>query len=302
MLRSFVVSFLLLVSAAFLRSQEFDCQVSLKDEALTAEARENLSDFVQQLREYINNHRWTNEEFGEDKIRCSIDIFIQGSPRDNHYVAQAFIGSQRPINKMNQNTAILRLKDDKWEFDYVRFQPLMHDEYRFDPLLSFIDFYMYLIIGSDFDTFDKAGDKGTKYLQKAFDIANKGRSSGGSATGWESGTSTTYSRTGYLEELLNPRMRELREAIYRYHYRGLDYLHSNPDKAKQSIFAALESIGNLQTKINQLALPIKVFFETKYMEIADLFTDYSDPLAFSKISRIDPSHQSTYEEYERRRP
>jgi hypothetical protein len=300
MIRSFAFLLLFLMALPLL-AQEFDCQITLNDESLTAEARENLSDFVQQLKDYVNSHKWTDENFGEDKIKCSIEIFIQGAPRDNHYVAQAFIGSQRPINRMNQNSGVLRLKDDKWEFDYIRFQPLMHDDYRFDPLLSFIDFYMYLILGSDYDTFDKAGDKGTKYLQKAFEIANKGRSAGAASTGWEPSTQTTYSRSTYVEELLNPRMRELREAIYRYHYRGLDYLNSKPDKAKQSVFAAIESIGNLQSKINQRSLTIKVFFDTKYMEIADLFLDFSDPLVYSKIVRVDPAHQSTYEEYERKR-
>ena len=279
-------------------AQEFDCEVTITTQSLTAEARENLSDFVQQLKQYINNYRWTKEDFGSDKLKCTIDIFFQGVKNDNHYFAQAFVGSQRPIHKQDRNTAVLRTIDDRWEFDYIRFQPLIHDEYRFDPLLSFVDFYMYLILGYDFDTFTSGG--GTAYFQKAYEIVNKARSSTGAGKGWEISSQSVYSRGTLIDELINDRFRNLREAVYKYHYRGLDLLRSKPEKAKQNILSALEGIGNLQQKINTKSISMKLFFDTKYQEIAQTFVGYPDATVYLRIAKIDPSHQSTYEDYSSR--
>ncbi|MBI1807622.1 MAG: DUF4835 family protein [Ignavibacteria bacterium] len=277
-------------------TQEIDCEITFTNkEQLPAEARENLTDFIAQVKQYVNAYRWTKENLDTQKIRCSIDISLVGSPRDNHYTAQAFIGSQRPIYKTGRNTAIVRILDDKWEFDYTRYQSLSHNEYGFDPLLSFIDFYMYVILGYDFDSY-KAGD-GTSYFQKAFDVVNRARGTAGAGKGWEPSQQGTYSRAQLIEELLNPKFQDLREAIYKYHYKGLDLLHKDEVKARKNIFSALEKVGKLRNKINQPSLCIKLFFDTKYLEIAETFLRDPDLTIFSRLSKIDPAHQKSYDEY-----
>ena len=85
------------------------------------------------------------------------------------------------VHKAGRNSGVIRILDDKWEFDYVRSQSLIHDEFRFDALLSFIDFYAYVVLGFDFDSY-KAFD-GTLYFEKAVDIVNKSRGAA-SGTGW----------------------------------------------------------------------------------------------------------------------
>src|SRR5512143_4124793 len=165
--------FILAVPAA---AQELDCNVTIDMEQLTSEARENLAEFVSQIRQYMNGYHWTKEGIEGDKIQCTIQIKILGSSAQNHYTAQAFIGSQRQIYRLGRNSAMLRILDDKWDFDYTRNQSLTHDEYRFDPLLSFLDFYGNVIIGYEFDSYKP--DDGTQFFQKALEIVNKTRSVG----------------------------------------------------------------------------------------------------------------------------
>ena len=277
-------------------TQEIECEITFtNDKQLPAEARENLTDLISQLKRYIDTYRWTKVDLDTQKIRCSIDISPLGSPRDNHYTAQAFIGSKRPIYKWGRNTAIVRLLDDKWEFDYTRGQSLSHNEYGFDPLLSFIDFYMYVILGYDFDSY-KAGD-GTPYFQKASDVLNRARGSAGAGKGWEPSAQANYSRAKLIDELVNPKYQDLREAVYRYHYKGLDLLHKDEVKARKNIFAALEKVAKLRDKINQPSQCIRLFFDTKYLEIANTFLKDPDLTVFSRLSKIDPAHQKTYDEY-----
>jgi hypothetical protein len=277
-------------------AQEFDCDVTIDAQQLTTEARKNLEEeFVPQLKQYINSYRWTKEGVGTEKIKCTIKILFQGMPRANHYVAQAFIGSLRPIFKTDRNTAVLRILDDNWEFDYVRFQPLTHNDFGFDPFLSFVDFYMYMILGYDFDTFGPL--EGTEYFQKAVDIVGRAHGSALAGKGWDISGQSTYQRPLLVDELLNVKFRGLREAVYRYHYKGLDLLHKDPAKARQNMLAALEKIGKLIEKINQRSQTSRVFFDSKYLEIATTFLDDPDRSVFLKLARIDQAHQSTYDEY-----
>src|ERR1043165_2261118 len=123
----FIISLFLFVSR--LSAQELECEVQLlNQEQLSAESRENVADFVQQLKQYLNSTKYTKEDYGANKIKVQIQISLSGGTNDHHYTAQAVIVSQRPINKANRNTAVLRLKDDAWDFDYIRYQPLQRDE------------------------------------------------------------------------------------------------------------------------------------------------------------------------------
>ncbi len=282
-----------LLSVSSLLSQEIECEITIDTQQLTAEARENLVDFLPQIKEYINSYRWTKDGIGNaEKIKCTINILFQATPRDNRYIAQAFIGSSRPIYKTDRSTASLRLLDDKWEFDYFRYQPLTHDNYRFDPLLSFLDFYVYLILGYDFDSYGP--EDGTPYFQKAIEIVNKAGSVGLAGKGWDISGQATYQRGALVDELLNPKFRDLRESIYRYHYKGLDLLQKDPIKARKAIFSSLEKIDKLLDKVNRRSTATRVFFDTKYLEIAETFQQDPDKSLLDKLCKIDPSHQKAY--------
>jgi len=281
-------------------AQEISCEVTLNLEALTtAEARENLSDFRQQIATYINTHRWTKEDFGDEKIICSMDILIQGATGANQYKAKVFIGSKRPIYKSGNSTAVLRLVDDKWEFEYIRNQSITYIENRFDPLLSFIDFYIYLILGFDADTYAKNG--GTQYFERANDISNYARNAANAGKGWEPTTQGIYSRVQLVDELLSPKFEPFRKAVHTYYYRGLDSLFGKKERALKKMYSALDNIRNLLLKNNQPSLAVRTFFDTKYLEIAEAFLDYSDESVYTRLAKIDPVHQSTYEEYAEKR-
>ena len=102
--------------------------MTINTDLLTSEARENLNDFVDQVQNYVNSYRWTNEDLGNEKISFTLNISFQGSPSPNRYTAQAYIGSSRKIYGQDKNTALLRLLDDNWEFLYQPNQQILHDE------------------------------------------------------------------------------------------------------------------------------------------------------------------------------
>ena len=308
MIKPFLVSLLCtLLATTYSLTQELDCEITIDQQSLTgitSEARENLINFAQQVKQYMNSTHWTKENLSGERIKCILQVTFLGAQNDNHYSAKAFIGSQRPIYKSDRNTALARILDDKWEFDYIRNQSFIHDETHFDPLLSFLDFYANVIIGYDFASgdfgFSKPGG-GAPYLQKATEIINRARNVGGAGKGWEISSRGTYSRVQLIEELLNPKYNDFREVVLQYHYRGLDLLYKDPVKARKNMLSALEKLGNLQDKINQASLIIRLFFEAKYLEIAQQFLEDADPSIYQKLVKIDRSHQSTYDEYSKKR-
>ncbi len=291
-----IIMGLIIVGCTFQRPAiaQVDCQVTINTDKLPGATKDLLQNFVNDLQNYINSTKWSREDIGDYKIKCSISIFFTSGSGDNSYTAQMFIGSSRPIyngdTPTEKNTAMLRLFDDQWNFTYIRYQPLIHDETRFDELLSFIDYYMNIVVGYDFDSYKALS--GTPYFQRAMSICNMAPSS---ATGWAR-TSTIYNRYGFAEELLSPKYQPFREGMFNYHYNGLDLLATKPDQGLKNIIAFLQSTQSVKSMVNPRSLLIKTFFDTKYLELADIFKNYQDKNVFQLLSSIDPAHQTTYEQ------
>jgi len=281
--------------AAPLAAQQVDCTVKVNYEAVAASNKDLLQNFESQVRSYVNDYQWGDDQI-EEKVVCTLDIFIQSVIGENRYMAQVFVGSQRPIYGSNKNTAVIRLFDEAWEFSYSKERPLNHSPYAFNDLTSFLDFYMYLVLGYDYDTYDRLA--GTPWFQKAADIASLGRAT--SVKGWQPVTSG-YSRTQLVTDLLNASIFPIRVASYHYHFGGLDSLATNTQSAYANIVKAIDVIGTTRKNIDPRNLVFKTFFDTKYMEIADILLAYPDRSIYFKLSQIDPYHQMTYEEYRLKR-
>jgi len=272
-------------------SQQVECTVNVNYEAVGAANKDLLRDFETEVRGYLNNYQWGSEQL-EEKVKCTMDIFIQSATGENRYLAQVFVGSQRLIFGSNKSTAVVRLFDEAWEFTYVRGRPINHNPHSFNDLTSFLDYYAYLVLGYDYDTYDRLG--GTPWFQQASDIARLASTT--SMKGWQTATSG-YSRTQMVTDLLNPTVIPVRAAFYRYHFNGLDSLAADRTLGWAQMRGALESIGLAKKAIDARNLVPKSFFDTKYLEIAEVFQEYPDQTFYILLTKIDPSHQKTYDEY-----
>lgn len=300
MTRTSVILSLLIAALSFSSSvsssQQIDATVTVNYESVASTNRDLLQNFKSDITSYLNDYNWNDQGDQQEKIKCNFDIFIQSVVGENRYSAQVFVGSRRKVYKSDKNSAVIRIFDETWEFTYVRNRPINHSSYTFNDLASVLDFYVYVIIGFDYDTYDKLS--GTTYLQRAADVANLGRSSG--QKGWVPSKSG-YSRVQFIDELNDAKFAPVRAASYIYHFEGLDSLSINPERAWRNILKALDLIAKTKTVVDPRSVVIRSFFETKYMEIADTFLNYPDPAVYLKFDAIDPSHQKTYDEYRAKR-
>jgi hypothetical protein len=266
-------------------------------EKIPSALRDNLRTFETDVARYLNDHRWTDEDMAGERIDCAINIIFLAGTADYQYTAQVFVGSRRPVyignDRSSRETALIRILDEKWEFQYVPNRPLYHDDYQFDPFADVLDFYAYLILGFDLDTYVELS--GTPYFQKALNIANQALASS-TASSWKQ-QAGSYSRFGFVDELMDLKNQPFRVAFHTYHFSGMDLLFDNPQGALDNILSALTSIAELRDRQNPRSVLVRTFFDCKYMEIAEIFLQYPNRSVYAQLAVLDPSHQSTYLEY-----
>ncbi len=292
-----IFTLILVISSAAVA--QIDCDVTVNFDNVS-KIQDRLQSFEQDIENYINSNRWTSEDLGGEKIACTINIFFVAASSENSYQAQAFIASTRPIfigsKRSDRQSIMLRVFDDKWEFTYDKGQTLQRNDSQFDALTDFLDFYMYMIVGFDFDSYDLLG--GSPYFQKALTLINQAPASG---KGWERGTASTYSKFSIADEMNNPKNRPFREGYFLYHYKGLDLLATKPEIAYENMLTLVKNISVLKKTANPRAIIFRTFFETKYEELAEVFRGYPDLSAYQLLISVDPAHINAYEQAARKK-
>jgi hypothetical protein len=291
----YFIPILLLLHSFDSFGQELQCEVNVNLESISSSQRDYLSNFKSDVERYLNSTRYTSEPI-EEKIRCNFDIFFKTYSGNNQYTAQVFIASQRPIyigdDKSGNYTPVLRIMDENWEFTYYPNQRLVQDDYSTDPLCDFLDFYAYIIIGFDCDTYIPLS--GSRYFQKAFNVCQQLAAT--SAGKYWQQMSSSYNRYGLASELTNSSYDKVRIAMNCYYFDGLDQLGVNSQQAFEAILTSLETISNFR-KQNPKSITIKQFFDSKYKEIADIFLAYPSRDVYDRLSNLDIEHRATYQEW-----
>lgn len=275
-----------------LTAQELNAKITLNKSQISGTSLNYIDDLPRQLENYINEFNWTGTGFNDEE-RINVDIRITLlSVEDYNFEAQIMIRSQRPIYNTTRESVLFIFNDEDWNFEYTPNRAFIHDELQFDPLTAVIDFYAYLILGFDFDSFEELA--GTDYFQRAQNITSRAQIT--SAMGW-SRSGNRQNRTQIITQLLQPRLELFREAIYHYHRQGLDVFLDNPTQSRQQILEALKKIQRTQRQTSSNLL-FNIFFNAKYREITAIFEDAEPELrleAYNLLSEIDQSHLGEYE-------
>lgn len=271
-------------------AQELSCQVQLDRSQLSGSEFSFLDDLERRIREYMNTQDWTDDRFLQhEQIVCSLQIVILESVTLSEFRARLIVTSRRPIHGTSQSTIVTRINDAQWRFEYGRGTSLQYDPEQYNALTSVLDFYAYIILGYDYDTFSELG--GTPHFEAARRIANRAEGSGD--PGWST-VSSQQNRRQLVDDLLAQRHQPLRRAYYQYHLNGLDRFVKAPQKARAVVFDVVETLQTLNQNLTN-SYPLDLFFSTKYQELTALFSDGDlQSRAYNLLTQIDPSHSSEY--------
>jgi len=286
-----VILFLILYSANSF-AQELDARVEVNFEQLETVYKEKLQSFKFQVEEYLNNTKFSGETWDWPRIKCSFNIFFTGASSEVNYNAQIVVTSSRPIegnSEHNPNSLMLSIMDNNWGFVYERNQSMYFNESYFDPLLSFLDYYAFLILGLDADSYEAFA--GTTPFNKALRIAVMGGTSG--SAGWQFKMSN-YNRRAIVEELTTTKYQQFRQDYFDYHYNGLDVFYRDRNETYINIVKLINNVAKLKkTGMGRSSL-LNVFFDAKSGEIITYLKDYPDKSIYETLKKIDPSHITKY--------
>lgn len=298
--------------AGFVKAQDFDMTVTLNVDVLPTDAKDKVKDMKQQLEDYFNKNKfYDNAIFNEQnkpgadayKIKSAIQVTFKGTNGIDQYDAQVLIVSQRIIDTQDKRqnaryTTLFKYIDERFKFTYNRSIQFIKNEFRFDPFISFFDYYAYMMLGYDQDSFFPKDHPMNRsiYFQKAMDICNKPMVD---RTGWtETGGGSKPSRLVMVQELMNPRFDDYRNGFYEYHWLGIDSLGLSRN-AYAYLYNAVEKIAKIKKK-EVRAYCVDYFLENKGQEIADSFLNYGDKGIYDKLMQLDPARQRVYEEAKKR--
>lgn len=274
-------------------AQEIEANVTVDRSQISSTSLGYLDNLPQELETYINEYDWIDPSFRkEERIGMDIQITLL-SVNNYNFEAQVVIRSLRPIYNTVQETALFFFNDENWVFNYTPNRSLIHDELQFDDLTSVIDFYAYVVLGYDFDSFEELG--GTPYFQEAQNLVSLAQTA--SSTGWSRTSGSRRNRAQLIADLTSTSYQGLREAIYQYHRQGLDQFIDNPEEARKQILQSLEQIQKAQRTTSSNML-FDIFFNAKYREIVSVFEDAEPQVrldVYNLLSNIDQSHLSEYQ-------
>ncbi len=274
-------------------AQELRATVSVNFEQIPIDRREDIITMQNDVEIYLNNQRYTNTEWEGDPIPVDVSIFLI-SRSGNFYSARLVVSSRRPILGSEGSAVAFQAYDDEWVFPYARNAVLSYQRNSFDPFTSLIDYYMFVVIGMDFDTFGETD--GTEWFERARDIWQLG--SAADAAGYdqqsEPGEITRYSIVSELTEL---RYEPFRELIFAYYVDGLDEMASNERQALAAVDSVLTEMVKFKHRLSKASAFIQVFFDFKHTELGELLkSHWNRDEIYQKLLFLDPGHSTSYQE------
>ena len=275
-------------------AQEINANVELNTSQISTSDYDYVDDLKQLVERYINETRWTDDRYLEEE-RIEINILINLINVDNsaNFDANIVVQLFRPIYNTIAKTPVLVINDSNWRFNFTRNRNIVRDDNQYDDIASVLDFYVYIALGYDYDTFSELG--GSPYYRKAQDILSVAQSTGG-ASGWSS-MGSRRSRNGLITQLRNPNYDGFRRALYTYHRQGLDQFTINTDQARERIVEALELLRDTRRQTAERYL-FDLYFATKNKEFTAAFMDAEQSKrleVYNLLVNMDNSHISEYD-------
>lgn len=285
-----IISLLLLVSSV--QSQELNCSVTVNYDKITNVNTQIFKSLQQSLNDFINKTAWTEKSFkNNEKINCSMFITID-SYNSNQFEASIQIQSSRPIFNSSYSSPLLNINDKDFAFSYVEFENLTYNPNSFDSnLVAVIAFYSQIIIGVDAESFSP--ESGASYFQSAQDIVGLAMPSG--TKGWLQ-TEKKQNRYYLVNDLLSPTFKPYLDAVFAYHFKGLDTMEKDPKSAKEEVKKSIVGLVAMNSSRPNAYLT-RLFFDAKSDEIVSMFsggpaitiTDLIDAL-----NRVSPTNSSKW--------
>lgn len=269
------------------RASELKCHVEVNADQIQNANKETFATLGEAMAEYMNTTSFSSAQFTPaEKIECNL-FFTVKEYSDNVMSGELQIQSLRPVFNSAYTTTLLNMKDTKVEFEYNPNDPLVFTENTFESnLTAILNFYAYLILAVDFDSFSPLG--GQPFFERAANIVHLAQSSG--QKGWQA-FDDNRNRSAVLNAFTDGATGKIRQLIYQYHRRGLDEMSLSPDKARAEIGNTLDILKQINENA-PMSVILNIFHDAKLDELINVYSKGSSDErkeAFDLLSNIYPA-------------
>ena len=268
---------LLLVSFGWLcllsfssQAQELKCSFQLNSQKIQGTNRNVFNTLQSAVYEFINNTPWTQHKYAEnERIECTLILTLNEQSGDE-YKGTMNLQLRRPIFGTSYNSPVLNFLDQNIQFNYIENEKLEFNEAAHqNNLTAILAFYVYIILGYDYDTFSPLG--GTEFFEKAKQIVDNAQNA--PERGWKAYESSKKNRYWIAENMMDDKYRALRRAMYTYHRRGLDLMADKLPEGRDAVLQAITEVQKVyRARPDADMLAIQLFLDAKREEILNIFS------------------------------
>lgn len=262
-----VIQFFLLAGVLNANSQELNCEVEINSDQVQGTNKSVFETLQAAVNEYMNTNIFSNAQFSaNEKIDCRLFFTIK-EVNDNTFTGDLQVQATRPVYNASLTTTTLNFKDSKIEFTYQENEPLIFSVNSMESqLTAILNFYAYLILALDFDTFSPRG--GEVYWDRLKEIVQMAQSSG--ETGWRA-FEDTKNRSAVLSAYTDNATSSIRDLYYKYHRNGLDEMSTAPDKGRANITKSLENLTTVYD-VAPMSVALSMFRDAKLDELVNIYS------------------------------
>ncbi len=284
-----------MILSSSLLAQELKIDVKVNAPKLKLADPRVFQTLERSVSEFLNNTKWTNDEFeSHEKIEGSLLITITEEYSPSSFVADIAVQGIRPVFNSNYTTLLFNRLDKDFKLEYEEMQSIeVSKGIYIDDFSSLLSFYVYLLLGMDYDSFSPLG--GEQYFQISESVLNAVPQNSVNAAGWSLG-GKKENRYWLMENLLNPRYRPYRQSTYEYHRLGLDVMSDDPDRGKAILVSVLKEMDKVNESYPN-SIVLRNFLDSKRDEIIEIFKGGSrgqKNTVYNLMARLDPSQMSNY--------
>ena len=270
MKRYVVTLLLIMLSLPMLVAQELNCRVVVNSDKIQGTNKEVFNTLQTAISEYMNDTKFSSVQLSTvERIECTLQ-FIVSEYTDERMVCQLQVQSRRPVYNSSYTSTLINFQDNEVEFNYKEYDPLVFSTSTYENNLTCIlNFYAYLILGIDFDSFILYG--GDQFFEMARTMVQLGQST--QEPGWKA-FENNRNRSAILSAFVEPTTKPFREMWYNYHRKGMDEMVLGASKARSTIVKSLATLTTLYSATPSSVL-FPMFKEAKFDEIISIYSKAS---------------------------
>ncbi len=252
-----------------INAQELDCKVEFNTDQVSGTNKSIFETLSAAVNDYMNTTTFTSAQFSaREKIECRLFFTIKEVSDDGIISGELQVQSSRPVYNSSYTTTLINFKDSKIDFTYQEGTPLTFTTNSMESqITAILNFYAYLIIAVDFDSFALKG--GEQYWEQLKQIVQMAQSSG--ETGWRA-FEDNKNRSAVMSAFTEGRNGDaIRTLLYNYHRLGLDQMVLSTDKGRAAITNSLDNIKTIYST-QPMSVVLSMFKDSKLDELVNVYS------------------------------